>query len=127
MASVVLDFRKPHPLRNEAEFEAAVEEINALLDRDVAPGTEDGDRLDMLTILVEAYEDEHLDIPEASPVEVVTFLMDQRGMTRADLEPLLGGKSRVSEFLAGVRELSKAQIRALRDTFHVPADLFFPA
>jgi len=56
----------------------------------------------------------------------VTFLLDQRGMTRADLEPLLGGKSRVSEFFAGVRELSKAQIRALRDTFHVPADLFFP-
>jgi HTH-type transcriptional regulator/antitoxin HigA len=127
MSVVALDFGKPHPLRNEAEFKAAVAEIDALLEHNAAPGTEDGDRLDMLAILVEAYEDEHLDIPEASPVEVVTFLLDQRGMTRADLEPLLGGKSRVSEFFAGVRELSKAQIRALRDTFHVPADLFFPS
>lgn len=127
MPAVALDFRKPHPLRNEAEFKAAVAEIDALLDRNAAPGTEDGDRLAMLAILVEAYEDEHLEIPVASPVEVVAFLLEQRGMTRADLEPLLGGKGRVSEFFAGVRELSKTQIRALRDTFHVPADLFFPA
>ena len=64
-------------------------------------------------------------MPPASPTEVVTFLIEQHGMTRADLEPLLGGKSRVSEFLSGVRELSKTQIRALRDAFHVPADVFF--
>jgi HTH-type transcriptional regulator / antitoxin HigA len=125
MAAVALDFRKPHPLRNEAEYEAAVAEIDALLDRNAAPGTEEGDRLAMLAILVEAFEDDHLEPPAASPVEVVTFLLAQRGMTRADLEPLLGGKSRVSEFFAGVRELSKAQIRALRDAFHVPADVFF--
>lgn len=125
MTIVALDFRKPHPLRNETEYEAAVAEIDALIERDPAPGTEDGDRLDMLAILVEAYETDHLPIREVSPVEVVTFLMDQRGMTRADLEPLLGSKSRVSEFLSGTRELSKAQIRKLSDHFHVSPAVFF--
>jgi HTH-type transcriptional regulator / antitoxin HigA len=125
MRVAALDFRKPHPLRNDAEFRAAVAEIDALVERDPAPGSEEGDRLDLLAILVEAYEADHREPVTASPVEMVTFLLEQRGMTRADLEPLLGGKSRVSEFFAGVRELSKAQIRALRDTFHVSADLFF--
>jgi HTH-type transcriptional regulator/antitoxin HigA len=125
MAAVALDFRKPHPLRNAAEYEAAVAEIDALLDRNVAPGTEEGDRLDLLAILVEAYEADHREPVTASPVEVVTFLMDQRGMVRADLEPLLGSKSRVSEFLSGARELSKAQIRKLSAHFHVSPAVFF--
>jgi HTH-type transcriptional regulator / antitoxin HigA len=125
MATVPLDFRKPHPLRNEAEYEAAVAEIDALVERDPAPGTEDGDRLDMLAILVEAYESERYPAAQATPLEVVAFLMDQRGMTRADLEPLLGSKSRVSEFLSGARDLSKAQIRKLSDHFHVSPAVFF--
>jgi HTH-type transcriptional regulator / antitoxin HigA len=125
MAVPKLDFRKPHPLRNEAEYEAAVAEIDALVERDPAPGSDDGDRLDMLAILVEAYESDHLPAAWASPVEVVTFLMEQRGMTREDLTPLLGSKSRVSEFLSGTRELSKAQIRKLSDHFHVSPAVFF--
>jgi HTH-type transcriptional regulator/antitoxin HigA len=124
MASAALDFSKPHVLRNAREFKAAVAEIDALLDRDPKPNTEAHDRLKFLSVLVEAYEDEHDPIDETgTPQSVVAFMLEQTGMTKADLAPLMGGRARVSEFFAGKRRLSVAQIKKLRDTLGIPADL----
>jgi HTH-type transcriptional regulator/antitoxin HigA len=111
-------------LRCDAEYQAAVAEIDALLDRDPAAGTPEHDRLEFLTVLVRAYDDEHFVMGDAAtPQAVIDFLLDQRGMTRADLAPILGGRSRVSEFFAKRRRLSIAQIQRLRARFNVPADL----
>jgi len=121
-----LDFSKPHVLRNDAEYDAAVAEMDALIDRDPPPppGSPESDRLEFLSVLVEAYDEEHHAVgASATPQAVLDFLLDQQGMTRAHLAGLLGGRSRVSEFFAGKRRLSLSQIQRLRQLLHVPADL----
>jgi HTH-type transcriptional regulator / antitoxin HigA len=121
----VLDFTKPRVLKTEAEYEAAVAEIDALLDADPAEGSEAYDRLEFLSVLVEAYETEHYPMPigEVTPQAVVEFMLEQKGLARTALYEAMGGKSRVSEFFSGKRELSRGQIEALRELLGVPADL----
>ena len=125
MTATLLDFSTPHVLRNAKEYRAAVTEIDQLLDADPKRGTAAYDRLEFLSVLVEAYEDQHdpFDGSVGSPQSVVAFMLDQRGMSRADLHDVMGGKGRVSEFFAGKRRLSVDQIRALRDVLGIPADL----
>jgi len=123
--SVTLDFTKPHLLRGDDEYDAAVREVDALLDLDPRPGSEDFERLEFLSVLIEEYEDEHEPRDERAPTPqgVVDFMLEQNGLTRADLSECMGGKSRVSEFFAGKRELSRDQIRGLRSLLGIPADL----
>lgn len=122
--TTLLDFSKPHVLRSDEEYEAAVAEIDALLDRDIVPGSEEGERLEFLTLLVEAYDEEHFPMGNSStPQSVVDFVLEQRGMQRSDLAEVMGGRSRVSDFFNSKRELSRAQIKALRDLLGIPADL----
>jgi HTH-type transcriptional regulator/antitoxin HigA len=123
--ATALDFSKPHVLRNAREFRAAVAEVDQLADADPKRGTEAYDRLEFLSLLIEAYENDHNPIDERSgtPQSVVAFMLEQNGMTRTDLAPLMGGKARVSEFFAGKRRLSIEQVRALRDALGIPADL----
>ena len=120
----VLDFTKPHVLRSEEEYEAAVAEIDDLLDRELEPGSEEEDRLEFLTLLVEAYEERHVPMGDlGTPQSAVDFMLEQKGLSRSDLHEVMGGKSRVSEFFAGKRKLSRAQIEAVRDFLGIPADL----
>src|SRR5690348_7398273 len=115
MANTALDFRKPHVLRNVREYKAAVAEIDALLNQDPKRGSEALDRLEFLSILIEAYEDEHDPLDETgTPQSVVSFMLEQRALTRADLAAWMGGRARVSEFFAGKRRLSIAQVKKLR-------------
>ena len=121
----VLDFTKPRVLRTEAEYDAAVAEIDALLDADPVEGSEAHDRLEFLSVLVEAYEAEHYPMPtgDVTPQAVVEFMLEQKGLDRTALYEAMGGKSRVSEFFSGKRELSRGQIEALRELLGLPADL----
>jgi HTH-type transcriptional regulator/antitoxin HigA len=121
--STVLDLSRPHVLRTEREYEAAIAEIERLLDRDPAAGTSAFDRLELLSVLVEHYEDERYPMDAVSPQEAVTFMLEQKGMSRSDLDDVMGGKSRVSEFFTGKRELSKAQVEALHRLLGIPADI----
>jgi HTH-type transcriptional regulator/antitoxin HigA len=125
MATAALDFATPHVLRNAREYKAAVAEIDRLVDAGADRRTrESEERLAFLSLLVEAYEDEHFPRDESgTPQSAVAFMLEQKGLTRADLAPLMGGKARVSEFFAGKRRLSITQIRALRDRLGIPADL----
>jgi HTH-type transcriptional regulator / antitoxin HigA len=121
-----LDFRKPHLLRDQFEYEAAIEEVEHLLMKDPKAGSADYDRLEFLSVLIEQYEELAFPIDKASPQSVIDFMLEQKGMSRGDLADVMGGKSRVSEFFAGKRELSVNQVRALRETLGVPADLLIP-
>jgi HTH-type transcriptional regulator/antitoxin HigA len=123
MATALLDFSKPHVLRSEAEYDAAIAEIERLLDEDVEPGSEGYDRLEFLSVLVEHYEDERYPMGRVTPRQAVTFMLEQKGLDRSDLDDVMGGKSRVSEFLNGKRELSKSQVEGLRRLLGIPADV----
>lgn len=123
----VLDFSSPHVLRSQGDYDGAVAEIDRLLDLDPQPSTPEYDRLELLSVLVEDYEARHhpIDDSNLTPQDVVEFVLQQRGMSRADLAPLMGGRSRVSDFFNGKRTLSKGQIEALREHLRIPADLLF--
>ena len=126
MPTPTLDFSKPHDLRNAREYDAAVSEIDTLLDRGRL-SRENEDRLEFLTLLVESYDDAHYPMGEGStPQSVVDFLLEQNDMTRAELAPLMGGRSRVSDFFNGRRQLSLGQIQKLRERFGVSADALIP-
>ena len=122
-----LDFRRPHLLRNDAEYEAAIAEVEALLEsEDLAPGTPDYERLEFLSVLVEEYEDKEFPVDRANPQAIVDFMLEQKGMSRSDIIDVMGGKSRVSEFFSEKRDLSINQVRALREVLGIPADLLIP-
>jgi len=123
-ATMTLDFSTPHVLRTVREYNAAVAEVDRLLDTNPKKGSVDYDRLEFLSVLIEAYENEHVPEPRnPTPQEAVDFFLEQHGMTRAQLADVMGGRSRVSDFFKGVRPLSTSQIKALRDLLGVPADL----
>ncbi len=110
------------PIRNEADYQAMLHEIENLFE--AQPGTPDGDRLDVLVTLVEAYEAKHFPIPEPDdPVAVLEYYMESRGLSRKDLIPFLGSKERVSEFLNRKRGLSLEMIRRLHYGLGIPSDL----
>lgn len=121
----VLDRPVPHVLRTPEEYADAVAEVDRLVELDPPAGTDAYDRLELLAVLVADYDERHDPIDEAglSPQAVVEFMAEQKGMTRGELAALLGGRSRLSDFLAGKRALSRGQIEALRDNLGIPADL----
>ncbi len=124
VSKIRLDFRRLHAIRTEKEYDAAMAAIHSLFDRGDKRTAEEEDLLEFLSILVEAYEEANVTMPlDSSPQEIVAFLLDQRGMTRTDLQGPLGGKGRVSEFFNNKRPLSKSQMLALKKLFHIPLDL----
>jgi HTH-type transcriptional regulator/antitoxin HigA len=121
----VIDMPTPRLLRTEGEYDAAVAEIDRLLDLDPRPYSEGYDRLEMLSLLVEDYDSRNhpIDDSDLTPQDAVDFMLEQKGMSRSDLAEIMGGRSRVSDFFNAKRELSKGQITALRDKLGIPADL----
>jgi HTH-type transcriptional regulator / antitoxin HigA len=109
------------PLRTEVDYEAALAEIERLFD--AALNTPENDRLDVLITLVEAYEAHHYPIPEPDPVEAIKYYMESRGLSRADLEPYIGGRARVAEVLNRKRALSLNMIRRLYVGLGIPAEV----
>lgn len=109
------------PIKTDADFRAALAEIEGLWDAE--PDTPEGDRLDLMMTLVEAYERRHHPMPSADPIAAIEFMMEQRGMTRADLEPIIGSSGRVSEVLNRRRALSLSMIRRLSAELHIPPEI----
>ena len=111
------------PIRSQADSDAVVAEIERLWDAD--PGTDDGDKLDILATLVEKYENEHwpVDISRVDPVDVLIYLIEEGGHTQAELAELLGSRSRASEILNRRRALTVEMIHKLNTEWKVPAEL----
>lgn len=108
------------PVRTAADHAAALSRIDQLMD--VEPGTPAADELDVLATLVEAYEDRHFPIADPEPLAAIHFRMEQLGLTRKDLEPVLGSRGRVSEVLNGRRALSLQMIRRLHRELGIPLE-----
>lgn len=110
------------PIHSEGDYQAALKEIERLME--FQPGTLEGDRLDVLVTLVEAYEAKYFPIPEPDdPVQVLEYYMESRGLSRSDLIAYLGSKERVSEVLNRKRGLSLQMIQRLHSGLDIPADL----
>lgn len=111
-------------IRTEKEHNSALREIETLLDRNPRKGSAEYDRLELLSILVEAYEDEHAEtLPASKPQDLVEFMAEQRGIDRTALAELFGGRSRLSDFLNEKRQLSLGQVARLKRALGIPADL----
>jgi HTH-type transcriptional regulator/antitoxin HigA len=109
------------PIRTEADYEAALAEIEELFE--AIPGTGQGDRLEILVTLVEAYEEKQYPIPFPDPIEAILYYLESRGLTRRDLAPYLGSRARVSEVLNRKRTLSLEMIRRLHSGLKIPAEV----
>jgi len=108
------------PIRNDKDYRAALARIDALID--ARAGTRDAEELDVLATLVDAYESRRYPIAAPGPIDAVLFRMEQAGLTRRDLEPMLGSRARVSEVLSGKRSLTLAMIRKLHAGLGIPAE-----
>ena len=110
------------PIRTEADNRAALAEISRLMALDPELGTADGDLLDVLVTLVQAFEAEHYTVDPPDPVEAIKFRMEQQGLTARDLEPMIGSRSRVHEVLNGKRPLSMAMVWRLHKGLGIAAE-----
>jgi HTH-type transcriptional regulator/antitoxin HigA len=110
-------------LRTEADYLAALREVSALIDLDPASDSADGERLDVLGTLLQAYEAKHYPIDPPDPIEAIKFRMEQAGMTVKDLVPYIGPLNRVYEVLSYKRSLSLSMIRRLSEGLHIPAEV----
>lgn len=108
------------PIKTEADYRATLKEIDSLMAAEA--NTPEGDRLDVLVTLVEAYERVHYPVDFPDPVEAIKFRMEQQGLTVDDLVPVIGRKNRVYEILARKRPLTLRMIEGLHETFAIPAD-----
>ncbi|HEU4585004.1 MAG TPA: helix-turn-helix domain-containing protein [Gemmatimonadaceae bacterium] len=109
------------PIKTESDYDAALAEIDNLMDAE--PETPDGDRLDVLVTLVEAYEEKHWAISPPDPIEAIKLRMEQRGLSRTELGRILGCSSgRVSEILNRKRPLSVGMMRKAHTDLDIPAE-----
>ena len=108
------------PIKTEADYRKALARVEELMN--AAPDSEEGIELDVLATLIDAYEARNFPIESPDPVEAIKFRMEQMGIKRKDLEPILGGRSRVSEVLSGKRSLSLPQIKKLHKNLRIPYD-----
>jgi len=112
---------KLKPIRSERDYERALKQLGQLWG--AKKGTAENDQLDILATLIDAYEAEHHPIDPPDPIEAIKFRMEQQDLTRKDLEPLIGSRTRVAGVLNGKRGLSIAMIRRLHAKLGIPADV----
>jgi len=110
-----------HPIHTDADHKAALAEIERIFD--AAPGTPEADKLDILATLVERYEEQRWPVPEGDPVEIIRFMMEQRGEGQAGLARLFGSASRASEIINRKRALTMEMVRRLHREWGIPAEL----
>ena len=116
---------KIQPVRTEAEHDVELARISRLMG--AKAGTEESDELEILVTLVDAYETKHFPMDTPDPATIIRFQMEQQGLTRKDLEPMIGSRARVSEVLTGRRALTLPMIRRLHGGLGIPVDLLVGA
>lgn len=111
-----------HPIRTKADYKSALREVSAYFDNEPEPGSAEGDRFEILTTLLEAYEAKHFPIDAPDPIEAIRFRMEQGGLTVKDLVPSIGQPNRVYEVLNRKRGLTLEMIRNLHRNLGIPAE-----
>lgn len=109
------------PIRTKVDYKAALAEVERLWG--ARSGTPKGDRLDVLATLIDAYETQHYPMDPPDPIDAIQFRMEQQGLTRKDLEPLIGTRARVAEIMTRKRNLSIDMIRRLHEQLGISAEV----
>ena len=109
------------PIKTENDYNLALERLDEIFDAE--PGSEFGDEFELLSILIEKYEEENHPIELPDPIEAIKFRMEQLGLNQNDLSKIVGYKSRVSEILNRKRKLSLKMIRNLKESLSIPSDV----
>jgi HTH-type transcriptional regulator / antitoxin HigA len=109
------------PIRTKADYKAALAEVERLWG--ARSGTPKGDRLDILATLIDAYETRHYPMDPPDPIEAIEFRMEQQGLARKDLEPMIGTRARVAEVMSRRRNLSIDMIRRLHKQLGISAEI----
>jgi len=115
----------PRVIKTEAENESFIEALYALDKRQPRWNKAERDLAELLTLLIEDFEEKQYALPKCSPVEMLVFLMEQQGLKQKDMVDVFGTASVISEVMHGKRELNKKQIRRLSERFQVSPELFF--
>jgi len=115
------------PIRTEDQYYNALARVYELMQTDIVENTSESDELEVLSILVKEYENEHYPVPAPNPIDAIKFRLDQMGLSEAELGSILGYRSRKSEILSGKRKLSLAMIRRLNKVLHIPAEILIQA
>ena len=110
------------PIRTDDDYRAALREASAFFENEPEPGTPEGDRFEILLLLIEVYEAKHYPVELPDPVEAIKFRMEQSGLTPKDLEPMIGRSNRVYEVLNRKRPLTLPMIRRLHGMLGIPAE-----
>ena len=113
------------PIKTKKDYDVAMIRVEALFD--AKQGTSKGDELEVLTLLIEKYENDNFPIELPDPVEAIKFRMEQLGLTQTDFAEVLGHKSRASEILNRKRKLSLEMIRQLHSSWHIPTEVLVQA
>jgi len=109
------------PIKTKKDYQAAMNRLETIFD--AQPGTPEGDELEVLSILIDKYEQEHYPVGYPDPIEAIKFRMEQMGYSQSDLAKVVGLKSRASEILSKKRKLTLEMIRQLHQALHIPTDV----
>ncbi|WP_259070015.1 helix-turn-helix domain-containing protein [Mucilaginibacter sp. X4EP1] len=115
------------PIKTEDQYNKALARVYVLMQKEVVENSSESDELEVLSILIKEYENEHHPIPSPNPLDAIKFRLDQMGLSEKELGEILGYRSRKSEILSGKRKLSLSMIRKLHETLHIPANVLIQA
>jgi HTH-type transcriptional regulator / antitoxin HigA len=115
------------PIKNNKQYEDSLSRIYLLLQKNIKANSPESDELEVLSILVKQYEQEHYPVPKPNPLEAIKFRLEQMGMSEGELSEILGHRSRKSEILSGKRKLNLSMIRKLSERLHIPAAVLIQA
>lgn len=114
---------KPRIIKNDSDYDMAMERLSELIELCPAIDTPEGDELEHISILIEHYENKNFQVDKPSAIDAIKFRMDQDGLTPKDMVAYLGSRSKVSEVLNGKRRLSKAMMKKLNSGLGIPLDI----
>ena len=115
------------PIKNNQQYDAALSRTYTLMQKNIKPDSKESDELEILSILIKAYENVRYPVPKPNPLEAIKFRLDQMNMSESELSEILGHRSRKSEILSGKRKLNLSMIRKLTEKLNIPAAVLIKA
>lgn len=115
------------PIKNNSQYEAALERTYVLMQKDIQPNSKNSDELEILSILIKDYENKFFPVPKPNPLEAIKFRLEQMNISESQISNILGNRSRKSEVFSGKRKLSLSMIRKLNETLSIPAEVLIQA